>query len=446
MAAPPIRGGGGYGYSLDVRFYYTMDGKDCCATSRYGIYNGDVSLLEYLESSRLDMRLVIRDGYDEKYYDLYPADEEGHRLLAGLWESTRIISRTENGDLLKDESTNAYSITFMEDGTFTAVLDKELQGTWMFYKKSLGLNDSANYHYILCFDDGAYEARALLYGDELSVYTQDQPTSNKVEFIAMTEEAIAKREALRAEVANLVSGEWTGTYGSLQNLAVGSDEIEAYQQIFDYSITFAEDGTFTATLDQDYTGTWTFLESIKVDDPQYAFSFTYMYRLNCDGLLDGAFVSVYAQSATDSYEAKASQSCSLQITYSPDGDDRSGYFNFRQFSPESLQKVQEAAKEIVGSWTAVSATSCTREWSKIKNIPDCKYTLTVYADGTYTVVLDRTYTGTWIYDCNPHPDYDTSYHFSNSNTNSTIELDGTLSFRHYYADGYVEVTFRRNKS
>ena len=436
---PPIRGGGGYGYSLDVRFYYTMDGKDCCATSYYKIYNGDVSLLEYLESSRLDMRLMIRDGYDEKYYDLYPADEEGHRLLVGQWASTKIcVSSRQSHVTLRDEYTEAYSITFSEDGTFTATLDNELQGIWILTEKTLWEDNRIYYYYEFFCEGNKYTARAELVGDTLEVTLYDQSTDLQIDFISMSGEALAKRVALQAEAAKPLSGEWISTYCEYSHYAgwkwLGRD----YKQTFDYRLTFAEDGTFTATFDQDYSGTW---KCISIEEIYDSF-FVYEYSLAFDGEKERVDVVVTFGHPDGVEAAKKEHQCSMVFRYQPRGKD-SVDIEFRQFTPESLRKAQDAVQQAVGTWTAISATQQKWEtWEELGEVPNCNFTLTINANGTYTVVLDRTYTGTWIYSLEVG-----GYLFSASDSGNYayIANDGTLrSFHHKGVNYFFEIHFRKN--
>ena len=180
---------------------------------------------------------------------LRKAMEQGSQRLIGPWEATSIATIHNSTGEIQERQTGGYSITFAEDGTFTAVLDKERQGTWVF-RNAYVYAEKPSYWYDLTFDGIQGTVLGRIGGDgEFYIVQHSYTESTELYFIQMTPESIAERNALRAEHAEMIGGAWFSV------CKVGMD---SQVDLRGYSITFAEDGTFTAKLDKTYSGTWKF--------------------------------------------------------------------------------------------------------------------------------------------------------------------------------------------
>lgn len=183
------------------------------------------------------------DGLDdEAYAELEHAISD---LPCGPWTSNEVYYYGDGST----RATDAYSINFAEDGTFSAVMDTVRTGTWAFEQVMEEEGYVYSYRYCLTFEGtegtSGYIAFEINKNGDAVFYPYDHDC--EISFLQMTEEKIAERNAARAEAAERVAGTWTSF---CRAHADGQDDW------WGYSITFTEDGTFTAVLDQEYTGTW----------------------------------------------------------------------------------------------------------------------------------------------------------------------------------------------
>lgn len=159
-----------------------------------------------------------------------------------------------------------YTLTVREDGTFTAMLDEEFSGTvrykWgEFEKWDGGFYDGVPHEdirRISCYEVYAEDQYLLDYEHSVDNQCDDKLVLyNGLKRITFVPEE--EKEAYQ-QVAALPVGTWTVQ-------AVNGDSPENW---LGGTITFCEDGTFTSSLDVQFSGDWT----IDTDDP---FSGRYYY-------------------------------------------------------------------------------------------------------------------------------------------------------------------------
>ena len=288
---------------------------------------------------------------------------------------------------------------------------------------------SVRYTYRLKFEGISNEISAYLSNDELylSHYEQQTGTSIQLYFQQMTAEKIAQRETAQKEALDLIKGDWSAL--SLVEYSNSSNGENTYHSATGQTIHVKEDGTFTAKLDREISGTWSFKEFYTYEDSN---SKSYYYTLQPDGEDTALEASIYSGSA------------SMSISLS--SGEFYGYLRLYQLTDAELETVKQSAKEIIGTWTAESAEiyqNGAQEGTPVANYTG--YTLTVLEDGTYTAQFSESFSGTWISDYSPYSKY--SYTFARGNTSYsfTIDNDGKLSAWTFLNDGsHINIMMKKN--
>ena len=282
-----------YGYlHIDLLIHFTEGGESQVAKAKISLTDPNTSLDEYLrynssfygsfwENERDTYRYHTMD--ESSIPALEAAMEEAPTLLVGPWQSSRV----DNVGVIDERVTQDYSITFAEDGTFTAQLDKERSGTWAL--NDIYPGDYISVSYALTFDgvEDSVHASVSPSGELTFGYSKDQNSYTSIHFLQMTEEKMAEREAVRARAEQVIAGTWTSEslYTSNRNGENGQ-----WEERPGYTITIREDGTFTASLDQEYTGTWSwqYPDFYVMDEQGYQPYVNYDYTLTFDGVDTGS--------------------------------------------------------------------------------------------------------------------------------------------------------------
>ena len=181
---------------------------------------------------------------------LTPEDQDAQTMPLGTWTSTHEEESSQSGSRV---ATSEYSVTLLEDGTYTGFIGEDIQGNWVLVRIFYGDDGKPYaYHYDLR-SPGAASADSL-------VITVHEGQVNHVEYrvsdvgysrrIYLEQYTQQELEAIQSG-PSLPVGEWTShsvTWGSTQQQV----------QTAEYTLSLREDGTFTAQLDTALQGTWYF--------------------------------------------------------------------------------------------------------------------------------------------------------------------------------------------
>lgn len=374
-----ITGGERYCY---ITLCFSVDGSNQIIRATLPLGSQEIPLDEYWNDYDPTISLCTVDGTyvslskktEEEVALLEAAVAAGKLIPVGSWTSSYVRAYTD--DISHDTVTEDYSILFAEDGTFTAVLDQEYSGTWDFQRVDL-LGSSVIYEYFLNFDGVADTVSVYAnFEEELAVHFYVNQTCTSIYFQQMTEEKIAQREAEAQAALQQIVGDWNSLY-----IIEFQEEDNLYRTVSDYSFSFAEDGTLTAVLDTERTGTWKYRSTYynKIGD---TVCIDYYYVLRLDGVEGSWEVSI------DTYGDR-------QLRWYTQTQNRYKTLYFSRLTPDLLEQFQKAPTGIVGTWTAEADDIRSDNPDLETSFIDCAYTLTVREDGTYTAEYDKTLSGTW---------------------------------------------------
>lgn len=279
---------------------------------------------------------------------------EGPNMLIGTWSSMyfRSFDVQPNRDTLALD----YTVTFLSDGTFTASVGKEIQGTWE-YADSWGDKTSGRHSYYFYIEGDPYP------------YDMDvEYTENHVPQLRMESKStvpgsrrmlfLNKRTSQQDQIARSLIGTWTSMYVDEPN--AGNDRINTME----YSFTFHENGTFSGNDGTDVNGTWIYERTR--DETVHQFSLFFNGQA-----LEGASITMYDHSE-DGDETK------MEYRISTDSGIR--YIWLIQLSEVDLEKAQLGPTYVLGKWQ-----------------DDAGNSITVLEDGTFTANLDTVIQGTWSF-------------------------------------------------
>lgn len=365
----------------------------------FGISLDDDTYLNFTHMSQEDLAL------------LEAAMAEGREKITGEWTSTEVSTWSYSSSTWDERSTTDYTITFAEDGTFTASLDQERSGTWEFQDAYVS-GGTASYSYCLYFDgvsDSVY-AHISTYDDaELSFGKSSQSSSTNISFEQPNPEKAAAEEAAMREGAAALAGTWNSLYVSEYDSNTGSS---TYKNVLDYTITFAEDGTFTASMDGERTGTWEFDDWYVYDSGDGTEKNSYSFNLHFDG----------ASGRTNIYVDNYSLSLGTN----------SKSVEFLKMSEEEWDALRKGLELPVGSWTAVNAGIWNSQTNAQQTLDTSGCTLTVNADFTCSGMIGTTaVSGTWCLTYYNSEEGYYSYTLSNGTSahhGFSIGSDGALNY------------------
>jgi len=163
---PLVESGGTYYTGIVVN--YEKDGKIYTDTDTIWVCYSDGDPKAELASDYFGFGLNI----DGEYFDfekttaeeleiIVAAGEQSTDKLVGTWKSVSVdIYNLESGEE-ESKETSDHSLSFAEDGSFAAALDKEMSGTWIFDKAILS-GDTLDLDYTV--DLGVAEDGSVIYG------------------------------------------------------------------------------------------------------------------------------------------------------------------------------------------------------------------------------------------------------------------------------------------
>ena len=313
-----------------ISFYPSDSGSTGCSIS-YDREDGTEVLFSRTDATRLEAQKKL--------------SQSGDTYLSGQWTSTSVTSYSENGT--NGVPTFDYSISFTEDGTFTASLDQERTGTWSFE----GVDPYGSIFYELYFDgiSGAVDATFHTYDKALWISGSFNDAYRSVSFAQMNEAEKAARAAAIEEAKTMIAGDWTS--GTVDNWGDNSSDVNT-----GYVISFSPDGTFTANLEEGTAGRWsvgsvTSFGGDNIDQCNYNLEVKKTGK-SFEIVLSDGYLTLY-------------------------GEDRT--ITFGQYTEEDLKMIEEGPSRIVGAWSSE------------------RDSLTVNPDGTYTSTLNLLAGGTWYF-------------------------------------------------
>lgn len=419
-----------YGYyHAELQLACTVDGEARVESISLSLGSTDQSLEEVLRYVSFGMRLD--DEYcnftsvaEENLTELEASLTEGPKKILGQWSSTDIQVYDYNTGSSENHAATDYTITFSEDGSFTADLDETVTGTWAF--DGARADYGVSYDYRITFDgqsDSSGYAYLSSQGD-LSFSISDQASSTSYNFRQMDDAAKAALESANAEGEKLLVGEWTS---KILN-SYYQDSTEESKVMTNYTINVCEDGTFTARLDREYTGTWEF--GMAEVNTQYNRT-TYSYNLTIDGIDEVVHATIDDEGELSLY------------SYT---DNVSKNISFGHLTPEDIASLKKGPELPIGTWTVTSATRYNEETQEDEPY-NTSGSITISADGTFTADLNTKSTGTWqFYNYNSQEGYSYSFQFDGNDYGSIyrIEADGTMAVHEEVNGSYIYYVLNQN--
>lgn len=177
--------------------------------------------------------------------------------ITGTWVSETLhVSGTEEKKL----ETTEYSLMIRQDGTATAMFDREYTGTWTFEKVEIPQNYNAyygypSYSYLIQLDglEKPITVETLSYGRMVLQASDD--SRSLLAWFNRTEDRDTDHGAIAPE---LITGQWDAVE-QIENTAEGT--VVHLPEPGTYTLTVEPDGTFTMHLDtEDITGQWNYSE------------------------------------------------------------------------------------------------------------------------------------------------------------------------------------------
>ena len=330
----------------------------------HGEYNSvsatHIIYISFPEDNMLSSAYFICSG-DTVYFEV-PLNDNGDLLvLSNRFGDT--IAEIISGTWSTWAEDGVHSITFHADRSFTADIDGEITGFWQ--PRMPSTYSGYTYDAIIMLSylkDGKQETN---YG-RLQSYNPKKPQDQQEDMTFHTlvgdtfsgfnlgNEQFLTEALKTADTAPL--GTWTSLDYSISTYSAETYTYEEQQGVSaDYNITLMEDGTFTANLNNVYTGTWK-LESIRRD----ANGATYGYNLSAPGIEDFSYFQVSASGRGYAYIKELNRTGSN--------------YNFKQMDEAEIaaysKLIEDAPSMIVGEWFPADAQGLSAEFNE---------------DGTFTV-------------------------------------------------------------
>ncbi len=199
----------------------------------------------------------------------------------GTWTSTEVQYQGET-----ERTTSEYSVTFNDDGTFTANLGKELSGAWGVRDISdagdkiwTNGNDSPTYRYYMFADglDEIYcEVDARSDRKHFIIHNFELMDGRQIDFVQYSEDEFV----LMNQRDTYPIGTWLPSSYYVDNKLDGTRMEDT--QVENHPFIFHEDGRFTAVLEEEMTGSWEF-EDLEFMDTSIGQYWEMDYLLTFDG-------------------------------------------------------------------------------------------------------------------------------------------------------------------
>ena len=271
---------------------------------------------------------------------------------------------------------------------------------------------------------------------QISLGTTDMPLENSLrDYLSFTvpvgqaslyfgkvsaEDAAAMQEAVLSD-GKTIAGKWTSTFLNIYD----PETQQSHNQILtDYSFAIREDGTFSAVLNQPYSGTWYFQSA---DIHEEYNSTTYQYCLCPEGSDDQWYLSILNGEELHFYHESI------------------GSITMAKLTPEQLREFEKGPDLLPGTWTGTEAYIWDSQSQKETLYQKGDFSVTVSPDGTYTANLDTRMQNTWQY-YGYEPEYGHQYLFSIDDQNSrmfTIHANGTLEANYRDREKWVYVYLKK---
>lgn len=367
-----------WGSHIYLYFSYAKDGEQKLLP--VGMYLGspeeEIDIAQYIQKYG---DLPSFELPNKRYVDFEPIEESGVQALrdaleesgkqiAGAWNSTEKSIYSDSGSDDEGPCTD-YTITFSEDGTFTSNLEDLPAGAWAIERVDHYTDYKGDtfyaYKYTLTAEgiDHAYARLGGGMGDgELNMYYYSDNSgsiSGDFVFTRMTREQINQLTEQAVGTWNCISL-WDGQ---------GKCTMEGSTA---YSITLAEDNTFSGNMDGKVAGTWWVVSESSEWGAQLAFLF---------------------DSSEFSDRVSIDQSGNMTLSWDIDGSGK--HFEFTQLSREQIDQL---TKKAAGTWTSYQVRSWDEQEQEIVE-ESTAYSITLAEDGTFSGNLEGEIAGTWCVDC-----------------------------------------------
>lgn len=397
-------GNNAYSGSAQLMLNYIKDGKE---TSGYAMFDGfNPGYSQELQKENMRLSTYVNDTYSNFGLDakefLTEAVKSADSAHLGTWTSIDYIVSTPNyetysSDEEKGLSTD-YSITFMEDGTFSAKLHNELEGSWslrevrrenggvclMYWVTAPGINE---YSYFQMYENG---------DGYLYISNTDNRSAN-YSFRQMNEKELAAQNELMAAAPTMIVGEWFSTDGQSLNAV------------------FNEDGTFlissgAADAQSETKGNWYFNSM-----SDYQTTYSYIYDLetvfdielpeDAEATTDTVDIEGALDAAAGALDAESAEPVTYREDYALRLMVKDGLYTLEISSlsvngtltnAEGLAAREEAAKAIAGHWSAGIATEYNINSGDSKEVADDFY-LDIAEDGSISGYAGQDILGTIEY-------------------------------------------------
>ena len=205
------------------------------------------------------------------------------QILPGTWTSEKLAYYPEGSTDRLEKETTEYSLTFGQDGTFTARFDREYTGTWTFQKVDFAKD------YVAYYDYPGYRYKLTLEGADISssiqilshgrLYMEASDGKRSMScWFNQTADGGADHAAL---APSLIVGEWD----AFELIEIGNGKSVQTPEPGAYTLTVREDSTFTLKAGGEVSGQWHFSE--------YTFQSGYGYGFLAEGAEGGMYYTIH---------------------------------------------------------------------------------------------------------------------------------------------------------
>ena len=294
------------------------------------------------------------------------------------------------------ERSSDYSITFSEDGTVYALLDKEYTGTWEPLRINRHSDDQIQYSYDLHFDGVGEETSIYCYLDaengskgELSVSIQTQePSIETAYYFRQMDEAYLDRLAAMVGYWQPVEAQWYND--TTQELEVQETDENMFFEAF-------EDGSFRANFPSYFTGTWLYSGLDQHDNATYSISSddgrSQLYYIFGDTLMgwyenSGKTISVYFEKGATPKGMENNEAAESAKTETKNDEAAAAADSVEAEADLPL------GEKLIGSWTAKDALVTMEE----VKLSESEYRHFVFnTDGSFEYAENggKSFCGTW---------------------------------------------------
>lgn len=311
--------------------------------------------------------------------------------MTGIWAGS------ENGSV--------YSLELHEDRSFTADFGETFTGTWHlrtpvdmggYPTGGLGLKYTQN-------DSTVMQNSYLNYDGDESSFGMKLEDGGYATFNKVDEETLNQMKETAQASTSAITGQWTAI--NVMDYSIEGHSLAA--PVSGYVMTFAEDGTFTASLDQERFGTWRFV-SVLSDGSLF-------YELLFDGISQGTHIQIRPESGEfNLYNSETSR----DLTFVQMTEDKKAALE---------ADWKKAGDLIAGDWTSFSVQG----FNDSTDTMDFSYTISFAPDGTFTSNLKDGSSGKWWI---AYVSYGNCYYYLETDTTnqkfygSLYEYNRTLNF------------------